>query len=291
VLTFLTTIRHPARSQSYETVWALLGDTVRSLCAQTDPNFQVVVVCDRAMALSDDPRVHVVTVDWPPVDKNRAHREFKCRSALLDKGTKYAVGLGHLRHLGSDHVMFCDADDFVANDIAAFVNQHPDANGWVMEQGYMLTPKAMTPLDQFNRLCGTSHIIRFNLLNAGIPEHLDQTWPVDLVMAVMDKGFMIHILGNHQQPAGGLPLPGRGLAPGHRGERVEHPQADRVRHAQPARRPRSGRRATGAVHDPRAPHAGPARPVRRLIQCPTPPATTTSTSPSRRPARPPSCGP
>lgn len=211
MLTFLTTIRHPARSQSYETVWALLGDTVRSLCAQTDPSFQVVVVCDRAMPLSDDPRVHVVTVDWPPVDKNRAHREFKCRSALLDKGTKYAVGLGHLRHLGSDHVMFCDADDFVANDIAAFVNQHPDANGWVMEQGYMLTPKAMTPLDQFNRLCGTSHIIRFDLLNAGIPEHLDQTWPVDLVMAVMDKGFMIHILGNHQQPgpwlaAEGYPL-------------------------------------------------------------------------------------
>jgi hypothetical protein len=213
VLTFITTIRHPARSQSYETVWALLRDTVTSLCAQTDPNFQVVVVCDRALPLSEDPRVHVVTVDWPPVDKNRAHREFKCRSALLDKGTKYAVGLGHLRHLGSDHVMFCDADDFVANDIAAFVNQHPEANGWVMERGYMLTPKAMTELDRFNRLCGTSHIIRYDLLNAGIPEHLDPTWPVDLVMAVMDKGFMIHILGNHQQPGPWLAAEGYPLEP------------------------------------------------------------------------------
>jgi hypothetical protein len=213
MLTFITTIRHPARSQSYETVWSLLGDTVRSVCAQTDPNFQMVIVCDRALPLTDDPRVHVVTVDWPPVDKGRAHRDFKCRSALLDKGTKYAVGLAHLRHLGSDHVMFVDSDDFVANDVAAFVNQHPEANGWVVDKGYQLTPKAMTELDQFNRLCGTSHIIRFDLLNAGIPAGLDSSWPVDLVMAVMDKGFMIHILGNHQQPGPWLAAEGYPLEP------------------------------------------------------------------------------
>ena len=213
MLTFITTVRHPARSTSYENVWSLLRDSVASCCAQTDPDFQVMVVCDRALPLSDDPRVHVVTVDWPPVDKALAHRKYKCRSALLDKGTKYAVGLARLRYLPTDHVMFFDADDFVANDIAAFVNQHPDANGWIMERGYQLTPKAMTPLDRFNRLCGTSHIIRFGLLNPGIPEGLDHTWPVDLVMAVMDRGFMIDILGNHQQPGPWLAAEGHPLEP------------------------------------------------------------------------------
>jgi hypothetical protein len=211
VLTFITTIRHPARSTSYERVWDLLRDTTRSLCAQTDDEFRVVVVCDRARQLSDDPRVHVVTVDWPPVDKKRANGDYKCRSALLDKGTKFAVGLGYVRQLGTDHVMFCDADDFVARDIAAYVNQHPDANGWVLERGYVLTPKALTALDRFNKLCGTSHIIQFELVNAGIPEGLDPTWPVDLVMAVMDKGFLIHILGNHQQAGAWLASEGRPL--------------------------------------------------------------------------------
>lgn len=201
MLTFVTTIRHPSHAASYDRIWALLSDMLETLRCQTDPDIQVVIVCDRAMDLPDDPRVRVVELDWPPVDPVISETVYSRRYPILDKGTKYPVAIAAALEMGTDHIMFVDSDDFVACDLAEFVNQNPGTAGWVMDRGYILTPKAFTPFDRFHMRCGTSNIVRADLLGACIPAGLDSSWSPTLIAHAMDDFVMLELFGNHKDHA------------------------------------------------------------------------------------------
>jgi hypothetical protein len=51
MLVFVTAVKHPDNSQSYEEVWNLLNNTLFSVCSQSDQNFRVIVVCDKKLPL------------------------------------------------------------------------------------------------------------------------------------------------------------------------------------------------------------------------------------------------
>lgn len=201
MMIFITTVRHPSYSKSYDRVWGLLADTVESLRAQTDPDIGVVVVCDRSLVLPPDDRVRVVELDWPPVDVARAEAVHSTRYPILDKGRKYAVGIAAALETGTDQIMFVDSDDFVACDLAEFVNANAATGGWFMDRGYVLTPKAFTPLDNFHLRCGTSNIVRADLLGALIPAGLDASWPPEFISEAIDHDVLLRVLGNHKSHA------------------------------------------------------------------------------------------
>src|SRR5690606_10618695 len=72
------------------------------------------------------------------------------------------------------HIMPVDADDLVSNRLAGFVEEHPDENGWVIDQGYVHRQGSRIILvhSPFDQLCGTCHIIRRDLWS--VPDSPDQ---------------------------------------------------------------------------------------------------------------------
>lgn len=164
VLTFLISLRHPTNSADYDRVERLARRTLRSLEAQTDRRCEAVVVANRLLALPPglSMDVRTVVVDFPAPSIHRGPSTGR-EAVLLDKGTKLAVASSVAR---SGHVMFVDADDFVNVGMTAFVGGHPQSGGWYVDEGLVVEEKSglCYPVHRFNELCGTSLIIRRDLL-------------------------------------------------------------------------------------------------------------------------------
>jgi hypothetical protein len=116
---------------------------------------------------------------------------------FLDKGAKLAVGLVHAKRFHPTHVMFVDADDFVSRRLAAHVAANPAAPGWYVDEGlfYSKQFKIAEPLEKFWSLCGTSHILRADLL----PVDLDVVAAVSppAVANVLGQFYVERVLGCH----------------------------------------------------------------------------------------------
>ena len=119
-----------------------------------------IIVGNREPSFPLPPRTHFVQVDFPPpaaITGPHADRD----GFVLDKGSKIGLGLAAARDHGASWVMVFDADDFVHRDLTRFVGQHPDAAGWVIDEGwvYSRTRNGFRPKRGFNRTCGTSYVI------------------------------------------------------------------------------------------------------------------------------------
>ncbi|MFC4139891.1 MULTISPECIES: glycosyltransferase family A protein [unclassified Microbacterium] len=165
-LVFVTSLRHPQNSTDYTTVENMLAASLASWLRQTSPRFAIIVVGNRRPPLPDDSRVEFVQVGFPPPSETRGPRT-GIAAVLRDKGTKLAIGLGRARELGASHVMFADADDFVSRRLAVFVDEHPDAPGWTITDGWRINLERRTMRPEtgtFQITCGSSHIVRTDLL-------------------------------------------------------------------------------------------------------------------------------
>lgn len=124
----------PLRSRETAKHWDLVTEffnrTLWSVYNQTDPDFRIIVVCHDIPDLCHtyDERVEFIQVDVP-VPKTK-------EEMMVDKGYKvHTVGM-RVRKYGGGFTMMVDADDLQSNRIAAYVNSHPDANGFVSHNGY-----------------------------------------------------------------------------------------------------------------------------------------------------------
>ncbi len=213
MLAFIIPVKHPARSNSYDVTMDLLRRTLNSIEAQTDRRFGAVVVCNErpAWAIDDTNRLFF-EVDFPPApvpaDASQVHSWSR-----LDKGAKIAVGLVHARRFNPTHVMLCDADDFVSRRLAALVAANPNAPGWRVETGlvYSKQSKIAEVLEKFWSYCGTSHILRRDLLPADL--ELDGVDSPLVVSRRLGQFYVEEILGNHQRFKPYLAKMGIELAP------------------------------------------------------------------------------
>ena len=198
MLGFVTTVRHPLNSISYERVERLLEATLRSVCRQSDPDFCVVVVHNQLPKVHvADNRVHFVQVGFPAPSEERTSRiDFSAH--LRDKGTKYAVGIATAQELGADHIMFFDADDLLHNGLAKWSNEHPGHAGWYSPTGFIHTVGTshvqFVPLD-FHRKNGSTSIVRLDLL--GIPNGISRSLTQDDIVRQVGVHTIDEMMGRH----------------------------------------------------------------------------------------------
>lgn len=200
MIVFITSVKHPTHSVSYEKVWKLLEATLFSVCNQTHESFRVIVVCNRVVHhFEETERIHrhteFVVVDYPPISENQT---LTSDDKKRDVGVKYTVGLLEARKYAPEYIMFFDADDLVGNDIVEYANSHPCENGWYIDRGYIMLGNRYSKLDEFNAYCGTCNIFSFALLM----DHLDPT-RIDIanrdsIFAHVNDHFLRFILGSHK---------------------------------------------------------------------------------------------
>lgn len=163
LLTFIVPLKSRKTAVSWERVSRLFTRTIRSACAQTSPDFRVIVVCtDIPDGDWTNPRLEIITADHlvqPGSDLTERR---------LDKQRKRLIGLNRARELATTHVMFLDSDDCVSNRLAELVAQNPDANGWYFRSGYFYSEKQKRlHLEhwRYAQWCGSGHIVRPELLD------------------------------------------------------------------------------------------------------------------------------
>ncbi len=187
MLTFVIPVRHQDTVEDWASVKQRLTVTLRSIAAQTDPNWNVIIAANEGADLPDcPPKVAVVRVNFPSVllaeDGTPMHRS---KSVQLDKGRRILSGLLAARPTG--HVMVVDYDDMISRNLAAFVGENRDENGWFFDDGYLYSggDQLFRYETEFHLYCGTSHIIRADLLE--IPARFEDAKP----------NYVAHWLGAH----------------------------------------------------------------------------------------------
>lgn len=163
MLTFIIPLRARALAKDWALHLELLERTVDSILAQSHPAFAVAIVCHDAPEIRQvrHSAVHVLRVAVPLPQRTND-------DMCVDKVLKLSRGVDWAVEHGSDYVMFVDADDLVSRRLSAVAAEHPAANGWYLPRGFLHRygdwwVRAHSP---HHLICGTSAIIRTNLLRA-----------------------------------------------------------------------------------------------------------------------------
>jgi hypothetical protein len=169
VLVFVIPLKSAQAAASWDVTTRLAARTIRSACAQTSPDFRVVVVCHEIPEIGvEDPRLEFLPVTFPPPAAEERHG---------DKARKLHRGLLHAAETGPCHAMILDADDCVSRRLAGHVTRHPASNGWYISKGYFYSEGMDTvrvERRRFHQWCGSSHIVRPEQLD--LPGEVDHSW-------------------------------------------------------------------------------------------------------------------
>jgi hypothetical protein len=197
MLALITSIRHPRNCTSYSRVSELLEMTLRSIHAQTDDRYVVIIVCNEVPVCQADGRVHFVSVNFPaPSARRRANTGMP--AIRIDRGAKYLVGLIYAKRFDPEYVMFFDADDLLSRRLVRFVLTQPGAHNWYLDQGYeyQLGADSIRLRNDFHKHCGTSHIYRNDVFD--VPEGLNVESGLDRIVDSVDRRYLLNVLGSHR---------------------------------------------------------------------------------------------
>lgn len=210
-LTFLIPVRHPQNSPDWSRLKANLAQTVGSIAAQTHGDWRGIVIANEGADLPALPR-HF-SVEWVHFPPNARHEKTGSEAAAdfldafrIDKGQRVLKGM--LRARDSRFFMIVDDDDFVSSRITGFVADHPHANGWTVDLGYVWDDggRMLYRHPRLNHVCGSSLIIRSDLY--GLPETFESATP-DFIKTMLGSHRRIaSILAERGTPLASLPFPG-----------------------------------------------------------------------------------
>ena len=219
MLTFVIPVRHHESVDDWPAVVDRMAETLRSVASQSVEDWECVVVANRGTPLPPMPRgCRVVEVGTPhaplPTVTGAADQHARDEAVRSDKGHRILAGLLEARPTG--HVMVVDYDDLVHHHLAELSAALPDRNGWFADQGYCYDGHLLYKVPSgFNTLCGTSLIVRADLLRL----------PRDAVS--VDEAWVRRWLGSHMflredlaaagTPLAPLPFPGAIYRVGHQG--------------------------------------------------------------------------
>jgi hypothetical protein len=196
MLTFIMPLKSPAVCRDWSYVSRLTERSLKSVCRQAEGPFQLLLVCHRR------PETDFTHPSLTIIEEEFAVPGPTAQERMADKSVKIWRGLVAARGNTPGHIMFVDADDCVSRRLAGFAANHPEANGWVFNDGYVHDQGSHWVLRKrdFHLLCGTSHILRCR--------------PEDLPSSVAEKesDYWIACHG-HPEMAAWLQSQGRPLAP------------------------------------------------------------------------------
>jgi hypothetical protein len=210
LLTFLIPVRHPANARDWSRLKANLAQTVKSIAAQTNDDWQGLIVANEGSDLPPLPeRFSVEWVRFLPNDlhdKGRSSRDDYLDAFRLDKGRRVLKGM--LRAQDSRYFMIVDDDDFVNFRITRFVAEHAGENGWYVDRGYVWNDggRFLLKHDHFNGVCGTSLIIRSD--NYGFPKKFEDASPDFIKLMLGGHLGVPRLMADYGKPL--APLPFRG---------------------------------------------------------------------------------
>ena len=224
-LTFLIPVRHPENSRDWSRLKANLAQTVRSIAAQTHSDWRGIIIANEGSDLP--PLPSRFSVEWVQFSPNLRHEKVgKSTDDFLDafridKGRRVLKGMLGARD--SRFFMIVDDDDFVSARITQYVADHSNANGWVIDRGYVWDDggKILYRHRHLNRLCGTTLIIRSDLY--GLPPDFESATS-DYIMSMLGSHRMIGpMLAKRSAPLAALPFPGAIYRVGHSGSHSQTP--------------------------------------------------------------------
>lgn len=196
-LTFVVPVRDPLGVKNWVAVTSLIGATFASL---DQAGGRVVVAATRGTALPPLPsgaRLVELNVPYTPLPLE----EGAARHAAVrrDKGARIIAGLVAEQPQG--HVMVVDYDDFVSRRLANLPKLQPDCPGWFVDSGYVFDggKRVMQHLTGFHRMCGTSLLVRADLLR--IPQS-----SADIDSAFVDRSLGSHVYLKDDLAEAGTPL-------------------------------------------------------------------------------------
>jgi len=170
---------------------------LNSICNQNNKDFRIVVVCNKILPLKEGSKnilkfVEFIKVDFPPVS------QIGMKGIRVDRGVKYVVGLVASKKHKPDYIMFCDADDYIGNDIAEYCNTHLRENGWFINKGYVFLRNKYSNLDNFNLYCGTSNIFHFDLMMKNIDSVKVDVNNRNSIITNVDEYLLLYVIGSHK---------------------------------------------------------------------------------------------
>lgn len=240
-VTFLIPVRHPENSSDWSRLKANLSQTVQSIAAQTHDDWRGIVIANNGADLPALPeRFSVEWVDFPPNrrhDLDSASREEVLDAFRMDKGRRVLKGM--LRARDSRFFMIVDDDDFVSSRITQYAADHPTANGWTIDLGYVWNDggSILYRHPALNHVCGSSLIIRSDLY--GLPATFEEATPDYIKDMLGSHRRIAALLSERGTPLASLPFPGAIYRVGHAGSHSQTPPILRkyVLNRQTIRRP------------------------------------------------------
>lgn len=171
----------PIKPRAVSKDWAydnlLLERTVRSICAQTDQCFRLVIVYNDLPSINfTHPNIILLHYPFEPVaiedveDLEYVLKYYPREYAekMFDKGKKIHYGCKKGIEEGSDYLMSVDSDDLVSNKLAAFVNSRRSSNkpGWRIKKGFVYEENSRILVKKYDiqNINGSTHIIRKDLI-------------------------------------------------------------------------------------------------------------------------------
>jgi hypothetical protein len=224
-LTFLIPVRHPDNSPDWSRLKANLAQTIGSIAAQTNDDWRGIIIANEGADLPPLPRRF--TVEWVQFPPNSRHEksggstEDFLDAFRIDKGRRVLKGM--LRACDSRFFMIVDDDDFVSARITQFVANHPSANGWTVDHGYVWDDggKILYRHHRLNHVCGSSLIIRSDLY--GLPGSFESATPEFIKTMLGSHRSIASILAERGTPLASLPFPGTIYRVGHSGSHSQTP--------------------------------------------------------------------
>ena len=224
-LTFLIPVRHPDNSPDWPRLKRNLAQTVASIAAQTHDDWRAIIIANEGADLPALP--DRFSVEWVRFSPNSRHDKSGAASAdfldafRIDKGQRVLKGM--LRARDSRFFMISDDDDFVSSRIAAFVAEHRDENGWIVDDGYVWDDggEILYRHRRLNHVCGTTLIIRSDLYR--LPDSFEAATPEYIKSMLGSHRSIGQILAERGSPLGSLPFPGAIYRVGHAGSHSQTP--------------------------------------------------------------------
>jgi hypothetical protein len=164
----------PVKSKRVSNDWAyfskLVERTMRCLCNQDSPDFEIILVCHEVPDMNfSSEKIHTIHVDFePPHLKEEDTREEGRMKKEIDKAKKIKFGEAYAKKFNPDFLMVVDSDDMISNKIVSYTEQQDkNSAGWYIEKGYNYKEGknfAFYKNRTFNHLCGSTVIIRHDIL-------------------------------------------------------------------------------------------------------------------------------